>query len=175
VLEETVDEEIMLETQQLRDLIAKEETNSHSLMYDYAHLRGEKERFAVEDDDSMYGFGAFVKSSLFNHSCAPNIFRRTKGGILSLYALRNIEKGEEVCITYVPLSLAANLRGEEIHCGYGFACNCERCDDFNVDLDFLDSFVCSRQDCGGLLIPLSHESPNKQGQVCLVCGDVPDR
>ena len=41
----------------------------------------------------MYGYGGFVKCSLFNHSCAPNIFRRTKNGVMSMYALRTIEKG----------------------------------------------------------------------------------
>ena len=36
---DTIEKDLLLERQELLEIIAKEETNSHSLMYDYSHLR----------------------------------------------------------------------------------------------------------------------------------------
>jgi hypothetical protein len=58
------------------------------------------------------GFGVFPWVSYFNHSCIPNL-RRYQGenfGLLEVRAIRPIEAGEELCISYTDLHLTTNDR-----------------------------------------------------------------
>ena len=53
---------------------------------------------------SMIGSGLFPILTLANHSCDPNVsieFLDQESNIGSMVALRDIQKGEELCITYV--------------------------------------------------------------------------
>ncbi|KAH9255708.1 hypothetical protein BASA81_006102 [Batrachochytrium salamandrivorans] len=68
---------------------------------------------------------------MFNHSCHPNAARsRPLGSVkgdqqsglgIAFVALRDIDKGEEICIRYHEGSQ------REIHSAFGFWCNCSRC------------------------------------------------
>ena len=50
------------------------------------------------------GFGVFPLAALANHSCNPNCVQTFVGRRLFYRSIRDIERGEEVTITYVPLS-----------------------------------------------------------------------
>lgn len=73
--------------------------------------------------------GLFLRASLLNHSCRPNatyawnpISRR-----LTVHALRLIEKGEEITISYLTGSGASEARQRTLKAEYNFRCSCELC------------------------------------------------
>ena len=45
--------------------------------------------------------GLFLIFSRFNHSCVPNLNYETTGSNIKLFAIRDISKGEELCISYI--------------------------------------------------------------------------
>ncbi|KAJ4299920.1 Histone-lysine N-methyltransferase set-6 [Kalmusia sp. IMI 367209] len=68
---------------------------------------------SLEDDGSeFFGYGCWPSASYFNHSCGPNIEKNRVGRIWHFRAGRDIEMGEEICITY--------LSGEERKLSRGF-------------------------------------------------------
>ena len=79
------------------------------------------------------------KPALMNHSCDPNAFVRfdvpstTLGkksppyGSISVLALRQISKHEEVKISYVDPTFPFDKRQEELKCRYFFDCACSSC------------------------------------------------
>nr|GAT44626.1 predicted protein [Mycena chlorophos] len=73
----------------------------------------------------------FLQASRFNHSCAPNASHRfdPKSFTLTVHTLRPINKGEEICISYIDLiahpTRAARLSMlEKLH---HFHCTCAVC------------------------------------------------
>jgi len=112
----------------------------------------------VHNVTSNFGFGfnnGFVLCALagkMNHSCDPNamLFFTQKAAAsqcaVTCVALRNIEKGEEICISYaIDTQLTSRLvrqAGLRNNPGMQFACICTRCmteahDDFIVSLQEL--------------------------------------
>jgi len=47
---------------------------------------------------------------------------------------------------------------------YGFNCSCSRCEEDEIDDKFLQSYVCEKYTCGGLLIPNGN-----QPRICNKC------
>ena len=47
---------------------------------------------------SSTGFFKRYLSAFFNHSCISNCIKKTIGDMMTFYALRDIEKGEEITI-----------------------------------------------------------------------------
>lgn len=77
------------------------------------------------------GSGLFPEASRINHSCIPNVYHSWNTALekLSIHAIRDIEAGEELLTTYIPLLLARQQRHDEQHLGhYGFQCRCQACD-----------------------------------------------
>lgn len=77
------------------------------------------------------GSGLFPEASRINHSCIPNVYHswNTALGKTTIHAIRDIEAGEELLTTYIPLLLARQQRHDEQHLGhYGFQCKCQACD-----------------------------------------------
>lgn len=68
--------------------------------------------------------GAF---SLLNHSCSPNAEVRWEGGDMSLYSLRPIAAGEEVCVSYIDELEGVLSRRYFLLQYQGFLCLCPRC------------------------------------------------
>ncbi len=57
---------------------------------------------SLEDDGSeFFGYGCWPAASYFNHSCAPNIEKNREGRVWYFRAGTDIEKGEELNITYL--------------------------------------------------------------------------
>ncbi|KAF8637560.1 hypothetical protein AX17_002746 [Amanita inopinata Kibby_2008] len=75
-------------------------------------------------------YGAtFLKIDRCNHSCSPNAAHKwdVVSFASSLYALRDIRAGEEVCITYTDITAPRQTRRAKLKKSYGFWCNCQAC------------------------------------------------
>ncbi|KAI3399461.1 hypothetical protein diail_6723 [Diaporthe ilicicola] len=68
----------------------------------------------------------YPKVALINHSCQPNVLNADNGGTRVIVATRDIEKGEEILTTYIPLLMDTESRNQRLH-PYGFRCNCPAC------------------------------------------------
>jgi SET domain len=76
--------------------------------------------------------GLFPHTSMMNHSCSPNCMHRFhlepgKPPRLVMRAIANIDKGDELCYSYVNLYQSTVARREQLQCAYSFHCSCERC------------------------------------------------
>jgi len=110
----------------------------------------------------------FVAASRFNHSCAPNVYADADRNECVIRALRDIKKGEEVCVSYVPVSDCLETRRKKLQ-AYGFECKCKRCQEEEKD-DPQNKVVCK---CGESEFTLKKES--RMYQTCPVCLHMFDR
>jgi SET domain-containing protein len=65
--------------------------------------------------------------AMANHSCDPNAEIECGGRTVQLVALREIQEGEEVFISYIDEDDPVDVRREQLKSRYFFDCNCERC------------------------------------------------
>ena len=67
--------------------------------------------------------------SMFNHSCTPSAAVHLVGGSTEAMvdAVRDIKKGEEICVSYVEPWVPEMVRREMIRRRIGKLCNCGRC------------------------------------------------
>jgi len=81
----------------------------------------------LEDRSDMIGIYAML--SRFNHSCAHNVNNSWQAdiGVEVLHANRDIEPGEELCITYIDLFQTLEARRAELLTVFKFQCGCEAC------------------------------------------------
>ncbi|KAI6144743.1 hypothetical protein BKA82DRAFT_16737 [Pisolithus tinctorius] len=88
--------------------------------------------FAIHSHFTTIAHGIFpLASRLFNHSCLPNAFPkytfdRQHRVQMSIVAMRDIEAGEEICISYVDPALL-DTRQQIFQFTYGFTCTCPSC------------------------------------------------
>lgn len=105
------------------------------------------------------GRAVYAGHSFFNHSCTPNAYLSsiipssssrtspTNGSLSSssldnqqelkarIHLLRPVDKGEEITLSYIPLSgLSRQERQESLKESYGFSCSCSACSDPNHSL-----------------------------------------
>jgi SET and MYND domain-containing protein len=109
--------------------------------------------------------------SYFNHSCIPNL-RRYQGddyGTLEVRAIRDIEAGEELCISYTDLHMTTADRRSVLKDYFGFTCMCQRCTDTTDASDrFIEVRSCPSRFCQELLLPLKEH--DCQVLHCRHCG-----
>eukprot|EP00727_Mastigamoeba_balamuthi_P014696 m51a1_g9852 hypothetical protein (613) ;mRNA; r:1973854-1975692 len=77
-----------------------------------------------------HGMALTLAGSMFNHSCAPSADLRCwldEGNMASVVALRNIDAGEEVTISYVDPCAPLEDRRTALWAQYGFTCHCSKC------------------------------------------------
>jgi hypothetical protein len=103
----------------------------------------EDDEHPLDGDDLDHIFAPFDGTAMFrvackmNHSCKPNVIVRYAAAgwyhplTLECIALREIQKDEELCISYIDFtfnSLVMDVqdRWNQLE-SYGFKCNCERC------------------------------------------------
>eukprot|EP00762_Andalucia_godoyi_P003902 ANDGO_05682.mRNA.1 SET domain-containing protein DDB_G0283443 len=109
---------------------------------------------------------ALFWSSLFNHSCFPNVVKEDAwGGLIRFHAVRDINAGDAVCISYVSVCDLQSVRQSELYRHYFFHCDCIRCRtlDENEDHEGLEQqkeanhwvrmHSCS---CGGTYVPYAN-------------------
>jgi hypothetical protein len=82
--------------------------------------------------------GLFITLSRINHNCDPNADHQFwKSGLKILYATKNIEKGEEITISYCKTeSRSLEERKEHLLLNYGFECDCRVCRDTKLNKKF---------------------------------------
>ena len=68
----------------------------------------------------------FLAVARFNHSCDPSALNDADGTVANVRALRDLEEGEEVTISYVPVGWDLARRAQALST-FGFRCRCERC------------------------------------------------
>lgn len=69
--------------------------------------------------------------SMFNHSCAPNIYHPRRGKQQYCVTIRPIRKGQQLFISYLSPNDWSTMeqRQQKLKYSWGFDCTCERCDD----------------------------------------------
>lgn len=67
--------------------------------------------------------------SMFNHSCTPSASYRYEGGgtAMTVEAIRDIKKGEEICLSYVEPWMPDKERKDELWKRVGGLCGCMSC------------------------------------------------
>jgi len=75
--------------------------------------------------------GLFPFAAMLNHHCLPNACAATNGKTLGVRAVRRIEVGEEICISYIDALENRQTRGAKLKDQYYFDCDCECCDEMH--------------------------------------------
>ncbi|KAI9239652.1 MAG: hypothetical protein BYD32DRAFT_410542 [Podila humilis] len=101
--------------------------------------------FGIRDaSDELLGFAVFPRASFFNHSCCPNMQKKRATGSpskvqdgkekqrvrqMEYWSTREIQAGEECCISYGDISKSHEERQQRLEEMYFFRCSCPRCID----------------------------------------------
>jgi SET and MYND domain-containing protein len=83
-----------------------------------------------EDSEEYMGYGVYPSASYFNHSCRPNLTKKRIERSWEFATARDIDAGEECCITYLggdEKDLGRAERQSRLKGVWGFDCACERC------------------------------------------------
>jgi hypothetical protein len=91
-------------------------------------------------------------------SCAPNAGRRTEGRRLCVRAIQRVRAGEELCISYVPLTCGREERRGVLRKHFGFECACARCGG-------VDELPPQAHECGGVWMT----EPQRGLRACSIC------
>ncbi|TYZ59868.1 hypothetical protein PybrP1_011267, partial [[Pythium] brassicae (nom. inval.)] len=92
--------------------------HDHSHDHDHAHDHGEgdeESELYADDDDfvGVEGTALFSGICMMNHSCDPNCtVLYTKDGAAHVFAVQDIEAGEELCISYIDVDQDVEERHE---------------------------------------------------------------
>lgn len=88
--------------------------------------------------------GIFTRTSMLNHSCAPNIRNVFEGRQLTIFATEDVPEGGEVFNCYGPnyKLMSYQERQDSLRLQYNFNCECSKCQDRN------DEFVSGPMDDG---------------------------
>ncbi|KAH8881337.1 SET domain-containing protein [Thozetella sp. PMI_491] len=84
--------------------------------------------FSVTIDDKFF-MGMFPNIARINHACNPNAFTRFSEKALSssVMAFRDINKGEEITLSYTDFGLTRDERQTRLQQNWGFTCTCALC------------------------------------------------
>jgi hypothetical protein len=92
--------------------------------------------YLSEDHQIMNAVALFREASMFNHSCVPNVqFKwnsKTPAG--EFYAISDIDKDEELQISYIDQYAPLKERSKYLSGTYGFDCSCKKCLDQKISL-----------------------------------------
>lgn len=80
--------------------------------------------------DEFLGYGVWPVASFFNHSCSPNVGKRRLGRRWEFWTSRRVERGEELCISYLggdEVELDVGERRKRLSETWVFECGCVRC------------------------------------------------
>ncbi|KAF1845543.1 SET domain-containing protein [Cucurbitaria berberidis CBS 394.84] len=73
--------------------------------------------------------GVFLQASRINHACSSNAQNtwNTNTKQLTIHACKDINAGEEICISYLDSSENYASRQRDLKAGFGFDCTCKLC------------------------------------------------
>lgn len=82
-------------------------------------------------EEGVYVARIAAHVSRLNHSCRPNAATSAGDGVTTVYSLRAIAPGEEICVSYASafLWLPVHARRAQLAKRWGFLCACARCDE----------------------------------------------
>ncbi|XP_074523305.1 histone-lysine N-methyltransferase SMYD3 [Halichoeres trimaculatus] len=90
--------------------------------------------FTISDGELQeVGVGLYPSLSLLNHDCRPNCVMVFEGTNLKLRAVRDIDAGEELTISYIETLMVTEDRQKQLEEQYHFICHCQRCDSQDKD------------------------------------------
>ncbi|PLB46512.1 putative set and mynd domain-containing protein [Aspergillus steynii IBT 23096] len=109
-------------------LICREEANSFGL---YPRETGILSLSDTSlDRGEQFAAAVYPRAAIANHSCSPNIIHKPdNNGRMVFVSSRDIQAGEECCISYFDLTEFVELsaRREHLQKSFRFLCKCERC------------------------------------------------
>ena len=73
------------------------------------------------------GCGLWLKASMFNHSCVPNVFWTWIGDLFVIRAMRDISAGQELTLSYALGAEGTDKITNMLRTDYGFKCTCALC------------------------------------------------
>lgn len=141
--------------------------------------------FALTDSDlSCLGICLDTRAAMLNHSCVPNAaivfpFAGQTKKMMHLVALKTIEPGEELLVSYVDVADTHQARQQQLQERYHFQCRCKLCKmtdrarrrDTNKWVDPREAMWCSKR-CGGWV---SRPDPHSTvPAACTLCNTVTD-
>jgi len=96
--------------------------------------------FACNNFQCGEGLAVFATTARLNHSCVPNVHHSFNPTLQkqTVYAMRPIQPGEELCTTYLGGGGAYQVRAqriESLRTNYGFTCACPACTDVTGQSD----------------------------------------
>ncbi|KAL9656168.1 hypothetical protein ABK040_007785 [Willaertia magna] len=104
------------------------------------------------------GSGLFPVVSMFSHSCKPNCSFMTIGNTCFVQTVKEVSKGEELCISYIDLTNPTHIRRRELWYSKYFLCGCDRCCSDTEENRFVRGYKCSSNaddiQCNGYLMPV---------------------
>ena len=103
-------------------------TSPTTLLKLVVRLKSNVFMLASEDSSKQnLAIGLYLDSAVLNHSCDPNASHVFINEKLSIRALRQIKKGEEICIQYCDTRQEKMTRQNALKEVYKFDCDCNRC------------------------------------------------
>jgi hypothetical protein len=92
------------------------------------------------------------------------------GAIFTVRSVCDIEEGEELCLSYVPLDQPTKRRRAHLATNWMFTCQCVRCVDADADAKPINAFCCPDRKCaGGLLVPDCEDGEGGKTGWCRIC------
>ncbi len=116
------------------------------------------------------GSAVYASISLINHSCYPTAARVQRGVSQAVLALRDLQIGAEISISYVPLESNKQQRQIALAEHWFFACDCARCAESTGQWDNeISQQMCPRMssECNGSILIADRE---KSKIYCRSCG-----
>ncbi|KAK6189334.1 hypothetical protein LQW54_013373 [Pestalotiopsis sp. IQ-011] len=102
-------------------------------------------------------FGNFPEVSRFNHDCRPNVAFYIDDKLTHhTHAIRDIEPGEELTISYLDSFRVREVRQQRAHASWGFACTCSQCSLSKNEADKSDARLFSIYKVENLLADLGN-------------------
>ncbi|KAF3849860.1 hypothetical protein F7725_019579 [Dissostichus mawsoni] len=84
--------------------------------------------FTIEDDElSHMGTAVYPDVALINHSCLPSVIVTYNGTSAEIRAVKNMQPGDEVLISYIDLLYPTDDRNNRLRESYYFTCDCQEC------------------------------------------------
>lgn len=108
----------LVTTQNVRDIIGKNLTNAFGI---WSPTTSETE------DKEFFGFGVYPSGSFFNHSCDCNVTKTRTGASYEYVTTRDVEEGEELCISYGILPTDSVAKRRKALGEWFFECGCKKC------------------------------------------------
>lgn len=81
----------------------------------------------ITPDSENLGSAMYPSASYFNHSCDPNVAKVRQGRTMIFVTAREVQAGEELCISYGHTERGLDERRQVLQDWWGFVCNCTRC------------------------------------------------